>query len=107
MLNSLKNTNSTKSVLVVVAHTDDEAIGAAGTLAKLSRQGYKVFAMSMTDGVSARAHDKRDVEIRKQSALLAAKEIGYEWIFQGDLPDNGLDSVPLLQVIKAVEQVKF
>ena len=43
-----------KSILVVVAHRDDEILGCGGLMAKLVSENYKVFAISMTNGVSAR-----------------------------------------------------
>ena len=32
--------------------------------------------------------------------------LGFDWIKQFDFPDNQLDSVPLLEIIKAIESVK-
>ena len=42
------------TVLVVVAHTDDETLGLGGTIAKHVENGDIVYGVSMTDGVGAR-----------------------------------------------------
>lgn len=48
------NTANRHTVLVVVAHTDDEALGLGGTIAKHVENGDIVYGVSMTDGVGAR-----------------------------------------------------
>ena len=40
-----------KKVLIVVAHTDDEAFGMGGTICKHVINGDLVYAIAMTDGV--------------------------------------------------------
>lgn len=95
------------SVLVVVAHPDDESIGMAGTIAKHSNEGDKVFGIYLTNGVESRQKDLKKIKARKLAADLAAKEIGLEWIGKYDFPDNALDSVPLLDIVKVIEEVKF
>lgn len=60
------------------------------------------MALSLTDGVGARGHGG-GVERRAQAAIAAARELGFTWLPAGDLPDNAMDSVPLLQVVRIVE----
>ena len=53
-------------VLVVVAHSDDESISMAGTIAKHIKKGDKVYVVSMTDGVGARDNaDTNQIKQRK------------------------------------------
>jgi len=89
-----------KTVLVVVAHSDDEAIGCAGTIAKHVAQGDKVHILYMTDGVSSRGEneDKRDLLAQKASSML-----GISLIKQYNFPDNSMDTIPLLEVTKVIE----
>ena len=49
------------TILVVVAHSDDEVIGLGGTIANHICNNDKVYVVSMTDGVSARdvGNDKK------------------------------------------------
>ena len=95
-------------VMVVVAHTDDETFGLAGTIGWHVDQGDSVFAVSLTDGVSARSIDDRDEAVRKRlvGAGEAAKTLGFEWLDGGNFPDNSLDSVPLLELVKFIEEFK-
>lgn len=94
--------------LVVVAHRDDETIGAGGLIASFTERGDEIFAVSMTDGTSARSDFKDPVEIqtRLEASQAAASVLGFEWIPGGDFPDNQMDSVPLLSVIRCVELAK-
>ena len=43
-----------KTILIVVAHSDDESISMAGTIRKHVKSADKVFVVSMTNGVGAR-----------------------------------------------------
>ena len=95
------------SVLVVVAHPDDESLGMAGTIAKHSDNGDKVFGIYLTNGVESRQKDLKKIEERKLAADLAAKEIGLEWIGRFNFPDNALDTIPLLEIIKIIEKIKL
>lgn len=94
-------------VLVVVAHSDDESISMAGTIAKHVKKGDKVYVVSMTNGVSSRHYaDADQVEHREISSDLASKELGFQWVARYDFKDNAMDGYPLIEVVKAVEKVK-
>ena len=47
-----------KNILIVVAHSDDETIGMGGTIKRHHENGDKVYAISMTDGVSSRKENE-------------------------------------------------
>lgn len=94
-------------VLVIVAHTDDETLGAGGTIAKHVLAGDKVYGLSMTDGIGARGQPMdTEVDERKRAAQSAAKILGMVWLEGNNFPDNGMDGVPLLQVAQAIEVAK-
>lgn len=94
-------------ILVVVAHTDDEALGCGGTIARHIKNGDKVFGVSMTDGVGARGvADNDEVKRRAQASINASKILGMEWLEGGAFPDNAMDTVALLDVVKVVEEAK-
>jgi LmbE family N-acetylglucosaminyl deacetylase len=95
------------TVLVVVAHTDDETLGLGGVIARHVLSGDSVFAISMTDGVGARGQD-RDVEIKARAlaAQRAASILGFTWLEAGSFPDNALDTVALLSIAQAIEKAK-
>lgn len=88
-----------RSVLVIAAHPDDETFGVGGTIARHVEQGDRVAVLIVTDGVTAR-HDKTDPQ--KRAAERAARALGVHDLEFGDLPDQRLDSLPLLEVIRPI-----
>ncbi len=96
-----------ETVLVVVAHSDDESISMAGTIIKHNEKGDEVFVISMTDGVGARSNKNPDeIKYRKNASLLASKLLGFKWGECYAFNDNAMDTYPLLEIVKAVEQAK-
>lgn len=92
------------SVLVVAAHSDDEVLGCGGTIAKHIHNGDSVTVMFMTDGVSSR-ESKFDGEGRVDASQQAMVVLGVKDIRQVNFPDNKMDSVPLLNIVKEIEIV--
>jgi LmbE family N-acetylglucosaminyl deacetylase len=94
------------TVLVVAAHTDDEALGCGGTIARHVAEGDTVFAVFLADGVSARQQaDHDDMTERNTAAEHARKILGISGNFYLGLPDNCLDSLPLIEVIRRLEPI--
>jgi LmbE family N-acetylglucosaminyl deacetylase len=93
------------SVLVAVAHPDDEVLGAGGTIARLARSGSAVHLLYLTDGTGARSKDRAAARRRETAARRAAEILGAKPPRFLRFPDNRIDSVPLLEVIKAIESV--
>jgi LmbE family N-acetylglucosaminyl deacetylase len=92
------------SVLAIVAHPDDEVLGAGGTLARLAHGGEEVRILILADGVGARG-SVEGADRRAEAARLAAACLGAgEPILLG-LPDNRLDSMDLLDITQRIEQV--
>ena len=94
------------SVLVFAAHPDDEVLGCGGTLAKLADQGATIHVVFMADGVLSRgANDdvKLELKARQVAARRACNMLGVKSVSFGDFPDNRMDSIGLLDIIKVVE----
>ena len=94
------------SVLVFAAHPDDEVLGCGGTLAKLADQGSTIHVVFMADGVLSRgANDdvKLELKARQVAARRACNMLGVKSVSFGDFPDNRMDSIGLLDIIKVVE----
>jgi N-acetylglucosamine malate deacetylase 1 len=98
-----------KKSLFVVAHPDDEVLGAAGTIAKLVNLGHQVMLLTLTDGVSSRKTNDVDnhnsVLNRRNEMNSAAKLLGIEQIKSLNFPDNKLDAVELLEIVYGIEDV--
>jgi len=96
-----------KIVLVTVAHTDDESFGCGGLIKKLSKGNYDIYAVSFTNGVTSKeTFTLKEIESRQKAAKKAAKILGFKWIENFNLPDNELDKVSLLSLVKKIEIIK-
>lgn len=96
-----------KSILVVAAHPDDEVLGCGGYIANQVRSGGEVFVTFLSDGVTSRQGNLglQEIESRRNAARLASKVLGVSEVSFGDYPDNKIDTVPLLEIIKSIEAV--
>lgn len=99
------------TVLVVVAHPDDEVLGCGGTIARYARDGHAVHVLVLADGVGARyatsASDaaRAPERARRTDALhRAAGILGVSGVEVADFPDNAMDTVPILHVAQRIEQ---
>lgn len=94
-----------KIILVVAAHTDDEAMGCGGTIARHVAEGDNVHLLFMTDGVGSREVVGEEINERLSAAQQAAKILGVSSFTNLSFPDNRMDSVALLDIVKEVEVV--
>ncbi len=94
-----------KVILVIAAHSDDEALGCAGTMAKHVASGDSVHVLFMTDGVGSRSVESNEASQRQTASQKAAEILQVSSIQNLDFPDNKMDSVPLLGVTQAIEKV--
>jgi LmbE family N-acetylglucosaminyl deacetylase len=99
-----------KRILVVAAHPDDEVLGCGATIAKHNGAGDEVHVVILAEGATSR-DEKRD-RAQRQSELtklgISAKKandiIGSFAMILHDFPDNRMDSIDLLDIVKVVEQ---
>lgn len=95
-----------KTVLIVAAHTDDEALGCGGTIARHVAEGDTVFTVFMADGVSSRTQaDQVDLANRNAAAEHAREILGIQENFYIGLPDNRLDGLPLIEIVQRLEPI--
>jgi N-acetylglucosamine malate deacetylase 1 len=90
-------------VLVCAAHPDDEILGCGATMARHVAAGDEVHIVILVRDVTSRGAqgDEADSE---RAARRAGEVIGVRSVRCHDFPDNRLDSVDRLTIVKAVEE---
>ena len=91
-----------KTILVIAAHSDDEALGCSGVIARHVSEGDNVHLLFMTDGVASRL-ESGDGKNRLTYAQDASKILKVDSFTNLNFPDNQMDSIPLLGIVKEVE----
>jgi LmbE family N-acetylglucosaminyl deacetylase len=89
-------------VVVIAAHPDDELLGAGGTLARHVLAGDEVHAIVVADGAGSRYPAELVSTLEKQ-ARRAAEVIGFTSLRFLSLPDQRLDTVPLIELTQRLE----
>ncbi len=97
-------------VLVIAAHPDDEVLGCGATIARLAREGAEVHIAILGEGITSRrasreAGDPAEVKAIRECSRRASSLLGAKDLILHDLPDNRFDTVPLLDVVKLVEEL--
>ncbi|MHA1564725.1 MAG: PIG-L deacetylase family protein [Alphaproteobacteria bacterium] len=93
-----------RSIAVVAAHPDDEVLGFGGAIARHTDAGDRVCVLILATGLAARGDaDHQALQQLRDQAQAAAKILGVQQLTFAGLPDNRMDTVPLLDVVKQVE----
>lgn len=98
-------------VLVIAAHPDDEILGCGGTMAKHVKNGDQVHSVILAEGITSRDFSRnREAHIAELSSLgKAAKRaneiVGVRSLRLLDFPDNRMDSMDRLDIVKAIEEL--
>ncbi len=97
-------------VLVIAAHPDDEVLGCGGTMARLAKEGHEVHIAILGEGITSRHDQRAEADAKVVSSLHqrvheAGAKVGAKDVVLFKLPDNRLDTVPLLDLVKLVEEV--
>ena len=111
------------NVLVIVAHPDDEVLGMGGTILKHAIQGDTITVVYMATGITSRRGSKyqnvssyeinkkleldmkKQIEELRKDAKKACNLLKVKKFFFFDFPDNEMDTVPLLKIIKTIEKL--
>jgi LmbE family N-acetylglucosaminyl deacetylase len=94
------------TILAAFAHPDDEVLGCGGTIARHVDDGDEVSLIFMADGVGARDENiSQSIVIRNEARDKALKILGVSEFYSLDFPDNKMDSIPLLEVVKGLELI--
>lgn len=87
--------------MVVVAHPDDETLGAGATIHKLIKQGHNVAVAIMATHAAARANIS-DTLIEDQKN--AMKILGVEKVYAADFPNIKMNIIPHLDIVQFIEK---
>ena len=90
------------SVLIVVAHPDDEVLGCGGTASLLASQGCEVRACILSSGVDARSQRPTDQELLDDIDS-ARRKLGMGQPILGDFPNIKLNVVPHIELVQFIE----
>ena len=87
--------------LVVVAHPDDEVLGAGATISKLIAAGNKVAVAIMADHAAARANISATLATDEANAM---RIMGVEKVYHADFPNIKMNTVPHLELVQYIEK---
>lgn len=98
------------TILVVAAHPDDEVLGCGGLIPRRAREGDDVYIAILGEGITSRYATRGEADPAALDGLHAASRkvgwhLGAREVFSYRLPDNRFDTVPLLDVVKILEEL--
>jgi len=106
-----------ETVLFLIAHNDDQLIGAGGTMAKYAKEGKRIVTVIFPFGESSYPFEqdfftrkKRVIESKRASKLLGETELYYlglkETKFKEEIPEKKIDE-KIGNVIKRIKPAKI
>ena len=91
-----------KHAMALVAHADDETLGAGGTIAKLQHDGWHLSVVIVSD-----AHRYTDQRENRSDAQRACDILGVHDLHFLGIPDQKFDSVPMAEIVDAALRLKL
>ena len=93
---------SGECVVVLAAHPDDETLGAGGAICAHRACGDRVHVVVASEGVTARHNQAA----RQEECLRRAMaRLGVDSVHTLALPDQRLDSLPLLEIVQTLAEI--
>jgi LmbE family N-acetylglucosaminyl deacetylase len=98
-----------RRIAVIAAHPDDEVLGCGGTIARHVAEGDEAHVLIVAEGATSRSTTRDRSGSQEQLSQLAVSArranelLGTTNLELLEFPDNRLDSIDLLDVVKAVE----
>ena len=92
------------SYLIVVAHPDDEVLGAGGTIAKLSSAGKEVNVCILSGKAEARRNRPNDDELYTDMKY-AISALGIKKVYTGDFSNIAFNVEKHLSLVQFIESV--
>src|SRR5690625_1216056 len=91
------------SYLVVVAHPDDEVLGAGATMYKLAQEGHSVNVCILSGEVNARNFRPTTDELNKDVSS-SMNILGVDRVITGDFPNIEFNNVGHLKLVQFIEK---
>ena len=88
------------NVLFVVAHPDDEVLGAGATIHKLVKEGHKVAVATLANHAAARANLSDTLSDDQEKAFSI---MGVHKAYGADFPNIQMNTVPHLKLVQFIE----
>lgn len=88
------------NVLFVVAHPDDEVLGAGATIHKLIKEGHKVAVATLANHAAARANISATLQSDQEKAFSI---MGVHKAYGADFPNIQMNTVPHLKLVQFIE----
>lgn len=89
--------------LIVVAHPDDEVLGAGATIHKRTKAGHTVDICIMSSKARARANRPKDVDLNGDMDACVSL-LGARTVYSGEFPNIEMNTVPHLQLVQFIEK---
>lgn len=90
-------------LLVVSAHPDDEVLGPGGSIIRHAARGDEVTILLACCGSNLR-YDLAQARVLRDASERVADALGAKNLLFGDLPDQGLDTLTLTDVVSRLER---
>ncbi len=87
--------------LFVVAHPDDEVLGAGATINKLTKKGHNVAVAIMSGHAAARANISKTLSDDEANSM---RTLGVHKVYHADFPNIKMNIVPHLDIVQFIEQ---
>ena len=89
--------------LIVVAHPDDEVLGAGATMYKLAKEGHSVNVCILSGEVNARNH-RPDAEELCEDVNSSMDILGVDVVMKGNFPNIEFNTVSHLKLVQFIEK---
>jgi len=89
--------------LIVVAHPDDEVLGAGATMYKLAKEGNSVNVCILSGEVNARNY-RPTIDELNEDVNNSLNVLGIDRVIKGDFPNIEFNTVPHLELVQFIEE---